>query len=90
MFLIGWVDVDTQTTTGISIPCLLSFLSYQNINAVVQGLTSFPQDTWASVNLVFQVYHIMIDLGFLFIPLGLLGVLFYYWKRKLWTTRWLL
>jgi cytochrome d ubiquinol oxidase subunit I len=90
MYLIGWVDTATQTTTGIKIPCLLSFLSYQNIHAVVQGLTSFPQDTWAPVNLEFQVYHLMIDLGFLFVPLGLLGALYYFWGRKLWTTRWLL
>jgi cytochrome d ubiquinol oxidase subunit I len=90
MFLVGWVDVAAQTTVGLSIPCLLSFLSYQNVDAVVQGLTSFPADSWAPVNLVFQVYHLMIDLGFLLVPLGLLGVLYYAWGRRLWTTRWLL
>jgi cytochrome d ubiquinol oxidase subunit I len=38
MFLVGWVDEATQTTTGISIPCLLSFLAYQDINATVAGI----------------------------------------------------
>ena len=90
MFLVGWVNTSTQTTTGISIPCLLSFLAYQDINATVQGLNSFPSDTWAPINLVFQVYHLMINLGGLFILIGLLGALFYLWKRRLWTTRWLL
>ena len=39
MFVVGWVDEATQTTTGISIPCLLSFLAYQNVNATVAGST---------------------------------------------------
>jgi cytochrome d ubiquinol oxidase subunit I len=87
LFLVGWVNESAETTTGISIPCLLSFLSYGNINAVVTGLTSFPSDTWAPVNLAFQVYHIMIDLGFLFPLIGLLGVVWYLWKRRLWRSR---
>ena len=34
MYLVGWVDEATQTTTGINpIPCLLSFLAYQDIQA---------------------------------------------------------
>ena len=41
MFVVGWVDTATQTTTGISIPCLLSFLAYQDIHATVQGIDSF-------------------------------------------------
>ena len=40
MYLVGWVDETTQTTTGISIPCLLSFLAYQDIHATVQGIDS--------------------------------------------------
>ncbi|MBK8048236.1 MAG: cytochrome ubiquinol oxidase subunit I [Anaerolineales bacterium] len=90
LYLVGWVNEAAQTTTGISIPCLLSILSYGNPNATVTGLTSFASDTWAPINLVFQVYHIMINLGFLFPLIGMLGVLFFYWKRKLWTSRWVL
>ena len=37
MYVVGWVDEATQTTTGISIPCLLSFLAYQDIHATVAG-----------------------------------------------------
>ena len=65
MYLVGWVDVRAQTTTGISIPCLLSFLAYGSFDATVTGLDSFPPDVWAPINLVFQVYHIMINLGFI-------------------------
>jgi cytochrome bd ubiquinol oxidase subunit I len=94
MYLVGWVNEATQTTTGISIPCLLSLLAYMNPNAIVQGLTSFPSDTWAPVNLTFQVYHLMIDMGGLFILIGLLGALFYFMKRngtrRIWSTPWVL
>jgi len=87
MYFIGWVDVANQTTTGISVPCLLSFLAYQDIHATVAGLDSFPQDVWAPVNLVFQVYHLMIDLGTLFTLIGGLGIVLWLWKRKLFSFR---
>ncbi len=90
LYLAGWVDEAAQTTTGVQIPCLLSFLGYGSFAAPVQGLTSFSPDVWAPINLVFQVYHIMINLGFLFIPLGLAAALYYFWGRRLWNTRWLL
>jgi cytochrome d ubiquinol oxidase subunit I len=90
LYIVGWVNTTAQTTTGIKIPCLLSFLAYGDINATVQGLNSFPSDTWAPINLVFQVYHLMIDLGGLFVAIGLLAALFAVWKQRIWRTRWLL
>lgn len=87
MYLVGWVDEAAQTTSGISIPCLLSFLAYQDIHATVQGLDSFPQDVWAPVNLVFQVYHVMIDLGGLFVLIGGLAIALWLWRRRLYTIR---
>ena len=92
MYFAGWVNEQAQTTTGIKIPvpCLLSILAYFNPQAVVQGLTAFPSDTWAPVNLTFQVYHIMIDLGFIFPLIGLLGLFFWWWGRQLYIVRWVL
>jgi cytochrome d ubiquinol oxidase subunit I len=90
LYIVGWVNVEEQKTTGISIPCLLSFLSYGSIDAPVKGLTEFSPDVWAPINLVFQVYHIMINLGFLFIPMSLVAALYFFWGRRLWTTRWVL
>ena len=63
MFVVGWVDAATQTTTGISIPCLLSFLAYQDIHATVQGIDSFAPAPTPPINLLFQVYHFMIGPG---------------------------
>ena len=90
MYIIGWTDPDNETTTGISIPCLLSFLSYQDPQAEVTGLEAFPKDEWANASLVFQVYHLMIDLGMLFIAIGGLACILWIWKRKLWEQRWML
>ena len=63
MYVVGWVDTTTQTTSGISIPCLLSFLAYQDIHATVQGIDSFAPAPTPPINLVFQVYHFMITMG---------------------------
>jgi cytochrome d ubiquinol oxidase subunit I len=90
MYLVGWVNEAAMTTKGISIPCLLSFLAYQDINATVTGLEAYPSDVWAPINLTFQVYHLMIDLGGLFVLIGLLGAIFFFWKRRIFETRWVL
>ncbi len=87
MYLVGWVDVETQTTTGISVPCLLSFLAYQDINATVKGIDSFAPDPIPPVNLLFQAYHYMLGVGSLLVPIGLLGGLWFLWKRRLYESR---
>lgn len=90
MTILGWTDPETQTTTGLNIPCLLSFLVGDDIDTQVQGLQAFPNDEWPNVNLVFQVYHLMINLGMLFVAIGGVAVLLWIWKGKLWHTRWVL
>jgi len=90
MMLVGWVDTANQQTYDIKVPCMLSILVGGSPDTVVQGLNSFPQDTWPPINLVFQTYHLMLALGASFIGLGLLGVLFALWKERIWRTRWLL
>jgi cytochrome d ubiquinol oxidase subunit I len=87
MYLVGWVDTATQTTTGISIPCLLSFLAYGNINATVAGIDSFAPDPTPPINLLFQVYHYMIMVGSALAGLGLLGGIWFLWKRRLYRSR---
>jgi cytochrome d ubiquinol oxidase subunit I len=87
---VGWVDEAARTTTGISIPCLLSILAYWAPNATVQGLNSFTPEPIPPVNLVFQAYHAMVGLGFLFVPIALLAAALFFWKRRLYATRWML
>jgi cytochrome d ubiquinol oxidase subunit I len=90
MYLFGWVDEANQTTSGLKIPCLLSFLAYRDFNATVTGLNAFPPAEYPPINLVFQVYHLMVALGSAYIPIGLLGALLYFWKRKVFELRWVL
>jgi cytochrome d ubiquinol oxidase subunit I len=90
MFVVGWVDEATQTTTGISIPCLLSFLAYQNVNATVAGIDSFAPAPTPPINLVFQVYHFMIVMGPALAAIGLLGGLMFAWRRRLYESRFVL
>ena len=90
MYLAGWVNEEAQTTSGIAIPCMLSLLAYFDPNAAVAGLDSFGAAPLPPINLVFQVYHAMIGMGSLFIPIGLLAALLFLWKRRLYETRWML
>jgi cytochrome bd ubiquinol oxidase subunit I len=90
MFLLGWVNETAQTTTGISIPCLLSFLAYQDINATVAGIDSFAPDPTPPINLLFQVYHVMINLGPILAGIGVLAGIWYLWRRRLYRSRFVL
>lgn len=90
MFILGWSDQKAQTTSGISVPCLLSILTDQTPDATVTGLEATPPQDWPRVNLVFQVYHLMINLGMLFIAIGGLACALWIWGRRLWTSRWML
>ena len=62
----------------------------RNPQATVTGLNAFPPAQYPPINLVFQVYHAMIGLGSLYIPIAMLGVLLYFWKRKIFELRWAL
>jgi cytochrome d ubiquinol oxidase subunit I len=75
---------------GPAVPCLLSFLAYGTRTGTVTGLEDFNSSLWPPLQLAFQAYHLMIDAGMLFILIGLLGVVFYYWGRRLFRMAWLL
>lgn len=90
MFLLGWSDTETEETVGLSIPCMLSFLATGSFEGEVEGLEEFPRTNWAPVNLVFQVYHVMINLGALFMAISIGAVGLWLWKKKLFDTRWFL
>jgi len=89
MTIVGRTDRATQTTSGIQIPCLLSLLVGKSPSTEVQGLDDFPTDDWAP-SIVFQTYHLMINLGMVFVAIGGLACLLWAWKRRLWTQRWML
>ncbi|MBM3663182.1 MAG: cytochrome ubiquinol oxidase subunit I [Actinobacteria bacterium] len=86
LYLFGWVDTANETTSGVSIPCMLSILVGFTPDTEIQGLNAFPDDEYPNINLVFQVYHAMIDLGMLFVGVSAL-VAFMAWRRKLFTSK---
>jgi cytochrome d ubiquinol oxidase subunit I len=90
MYIVGWSDPDSASTTGLAVPCLLSFLATQSFDGEVEGLEAFPRDDWAPVNVVFQAYHLMIDLGALFMLISAVAVGMWVWGRRIWDQRWLL
>jgi cytochrome d ubiquinol oxidase subunit I len=90
LYFVGWVNPSAHTTTGIFMPCLLSFLAYGTIHAPVTGLQAFPSNLWPPLQLTFQAYHLMIDLGMVFILIGGLGTVYYFWGRRLFRTPWVL
>jgi cytochrome d ubiquinol oxidase subunit I len=80
MYLLGWVDQRQEQTHGLSIPGGLSFLTYGDFHAPVQGLKATPpEDRPGQVNGVFQVYHLMIAMGTLMILLTTISA---FWLRR--------
>jgi cytochrome d ubiquinol oxidase subunit I len=90
MTIIGWTNTQTETTRGLQVPCLLSLLVGKSTSTTVEGLDDFPRDDWADASVVFHTYHLMINLGMLFVAIGGLGCLLWVWKRRLWRQRWML
>jgi len=90
MYLLGWVDNETQEVSGIAIPGGLSFLLDYDFEHPVPGLNAFTEDERPTqVNAVFQFYHLMVIIGMTLIGLSLLAVFMLY-RGKLWNHKLLL
>lgn len=71
MYLLGWVDNETQEVTGLGVPGGLSILLSGSPDTPVTGLNAFaPEDRPGQVNAVFQFYHIMVAIGMALIALA--------------------
>lgn len=90
MYIMGWVDKESQEVTGVKVPGGLSFLLHQDFEAPVTGLNAFPEDERpGQVNAVFQFYHFMVAIGMTLIFLTLLAS-FFWWRGTLFDKKWLL
>jgi cytochrome d ubiquinol oxidase subunit I len=91
LILIGQPDMDKlKIDNPIHIPRLLSFLTYNRWMAEVKGLDAFPRENWpTNIPLLYYSYHIMVGLGTIFIAV-MAAASFLLWKRKLFSTRWML
>ena len=90
MYLFGYIDKKNEKTVGLKIPKGLTFLTHQNLTTPIKGLKYFPEkDRPASLNTVFQFYHLMITIGMILILLTLYAC-FLWRKGKLFDKRWLM
>lgn len=89
--LIGQPNVAEQKfDNAVSVPNMLSFLTYQRWEAEVKGLDAFPKENHPdNIPLLYYAYHIMVGLGTIFI-LVMLVAAFQLWRGKLFETNWLM
>lgn len=90
MYLLGWVDQQSQEVHGLGIPGGLSILLHQDPEAPVTGLNAFkPEDRPGQVNAVFQFYHLMVALGMMLIALSTWAA-WSWWRGTIWDATLLL
>jgi len=89
--LFGWVDEKHERLVGPRIPGLLSFLAHNDASQPVVGLREAaidPKDR-PPVNLAFQLFHLMVAVGFGMILVSALGLL-YFRRGSFFERRWVL
>lgn len=73
----------------IAVPKLLSFLSFGDSSAIIQGLDKVPEKDWPNVKAVFQVYRLMIAMWACMFLLTVIAI-YLWWKGTLFTNVWVL
>jgi cytochrome bd ubiquinol oxidase subunit I len=91
LVILGQPNVpERKIDNPIAVPDALSFLTYREWKADVQGLDAFPSDMWPdNIALLYYSYHIMVGLGTIFIAIMLVAA-FLLWRGKLFSARWML
>jgi cytochrome d ubiquinol oxidase subunit I len=85
--VLGWYH-DGEVKYGIEIPKFLSFLSFHDFNATVQGLDSVKEDERPPVNILRFAFQTMVGIG---TGLALLSVVYigvWFRRRQLPGSRW--
>lgn len=87
--LFGWVDEERERVIGPSIPGALSYLVHGTADEPITGLREFKLDDRPPVQSVFQLYHLMVAIGFGMIAVAACGA-FFCWRQILFRKRWML
>lgn len=92
LVIIGQPNVATgQIDNAIVVPYALSFLSYHRWTAEVKGVSEFPADRRPdTIELLYYSYHVMVGLGTFFVAIMGLAALLLFWRKRLYTMRWML
>ena len=80
----GFPDTKNKTMRyAIEIPKLGSFLAFEDFDAEVRGLNSFPQDEIPDVRLVHYPFQVMVGIGFfmLFVVAWFFGLA--WWRKRI-------
>jgi cytochrome d ubiquinol oxidase subunit I len=85
--VLGWYT-DDRVKYGIEVPKLLSFLSFHNFDARVQGLDSVPKDQRPPVNVVRIAFQVMVGIGTVLALLGVAYCVARVRRRPLPESRW--
>jgi cytochrome d ubiquinol oxidase subunit I len=90
-YLLEWPQpkAERNSIEALPLPNVLSLLSYHDPNATIKGLLDFPADQRPPVAVSFWSFRIMVALGFLFVLIALLALIFSR-KDNLETKRWFL
>ncbi|MBI3726497.1 cytochrome ubiquinol oxidase subunit I [bacterium] len=79
-----------RTRFAIEIPRMLSFLAYEDMDAVVKGLDDFPEDARPDPLLVHLAFQVMVGIGSALALVAVWATLEKIRKRTLAGSRWLL
>ncbi len=91
LVIVGQPDVENKRIDNpLTVPKMLSFLTYRHWSAEVKGLDSVSEDQWPdNIPLLYYSYHIMVGLGTIFIAVMVVAA-FLLWRGQLYEARWML
>ena len=91
LILVGQPNMETLTIDNpLVIPRMLSFLIYEELQAVLKGLDASPRNQWPdNIPLLYYAYHIMAGLGTILASVMGLSLLML-WRGRLFQSNWLL
>jgi len=90
LVLFGIVNTkEERIDYSISIPKLLSWMTFKDFSAEIKGLNNYPKADWPNTKAVFQTYHLMIYMWTIMFTLCIVSCYLWYTGR-LFTTKWML
>lgn len=91
LHIMGQPDIENKKMdNALSVPKMLSFLTYKRWNAEVKGMDAFPKENLPdNIPLLYFSYHIMVGLGTIFIAVMVLSALLL-WRNRLYDAKWMM
>ncbi|MEG0333049.1 MAG: cytochrome ubiquinol oxidase subunit I [Akkermansia sp.] len=89
LHIVGIVHGENHEFTGISLPGMLSLLTYGDVHAEIKGIDAYPAEDLPPVLPVFYTFHVMVLVACFLGALCFLGVLGW-WRGWLFRARWFL